>query len=123
MLYDSTIVNLHFLAEIYDDSSVEIITNALSGFLYAAEERLNSLEKYFLVDNLTEMCLIAHNLTGLCQFSAIVRLGFLSEQLNLAAKSKNKLLIAELMSEIRIHWPILEEYINYIVKHYKGLDA
>ncbi|WP_350627668.1 hypothetical protein [Pseudoalteromonas sp. CAL260-MNA-CIBAN-0059] len=122
-LYDPKIINLKNLIEIYDDNSVEIITAALSDFSHAAKKNIASIEESSLTDNLTEVSYYAHNLSGLCRFSGIILLGSLSDELYLAAKNKKKLLVTYLISDILLHWPILEVQINYIIKHYRGFNG
>jgi HPt (histidine-containing phosphotransfer) domain-containing protein len=119
---DPTIVNLQILAEIYDDESSETITAALSGFSEAAKLNLTALEESFLAESLTEVSAVAHNLSGICRFSGVVYLGSLSEQLDSAAKMKKKSLVTHLISEIFVHWPILEEQINSVLKYYRSPD-
>lgn len=123
LLYDAEILNLETLIEMYDDSSVEIVNCALLGFAQAAEIKLMKLETCCLVDDLVEVSRVAHSLSGLCRFSAAVKLGKLSDELNLAAKNNDKLHTTRLISEIHTHWPVLEKQIKHIVKNYRDVDA
>lgn len=123
LLYDTEILNLETLIEIYGDSSVEVVNGALLGFAQAAEIKLMKLETYCLADDLVEVSRVAHGLSGLCRFSAAVKLGMLSDELNLAAKNNDKLHTTRLISEIHTHWPALEKQIKHIVKNYKDMDA
>ena len=122
-LYDSKIINLKHLIQIFDDDSVETITSALSDFSYSAKNNIESIEKYFLVGNLEEISYCAHNLSGLCRFCGVILLSSLSDELYLAAKNKKMSLIKCLVLDISLHWPILEIQINHIIKNYRGFNG
>ena len=122
LIYDKDIFNLETLIEIYDDNSVEIVNDALLGFVQASVKKITKLEIAYMADDLVDVSLIAHSLSGLCRFCAVTKLGRLSDQLSLAAKNNDKLKVSKLIAAIHAHWPILEKQIKYIVKNYRDIN-
>ncbi|AZG35454.1 Hpt domain-containing protein [Shewanella psychromarinicola] len=120
---DLTIFNLQVLTDIYDDDSSGTIVATLSGFSQAAKLYLKALQQSFLADDLSAVSAGAHSLRSICGLTGVVRLASLSHQLELAAKAKQEVAVAQLMFEISVHWPVLEAQINVVLSTYLVSDA
>jgi HPt (histidine-containing phosphotransfer) domain-containing protein len=120
---DPLILNLQILTDIYDDESPETIVDALSGFYQAAKLYHAALQESFLADDLPAVSVAAHSLSGICGLTGVIRFATLTHQLELAAKAKQKSSVAQLMSEISVHWPVLEDQVNMVLRTYLQSDA